>query len=301
MFSDFVKEKQKISENIDKVLKGMQDTSALGVSLCASFDAQTTLIRLINPTIFTSDHCISIYGEAFLTSLLECKKVVQGRYSTPGVNRFPKIVDDMLKTGSSSELARLGRFDTRAARTEINNLLQIYRSRPDDKIVLLSGINPVIPVSEYVIDGRHTSGIPLRAFDVPIVVKAERARLEFTSISGVKITDSRIEQHSVIDIVGAEFIIKGVQNNIIVNKRQSRERLGDYFAVASIISIALGAASIFIRRGRLLEIGIPFLIIGIIMFWIRYFSDWGNEYFAPSEIEISGDAPFEMSLYGEME
>lgn len=301
MDTDFQKEEHRISEEINRLWTEMQDTSTLGVSMAISKEAQTTLIKVVNPVIFTPEHRISILGDVFVVSLLECKKVVQGRYSTPGVNRFPKIVEDIIKTGDSPELSKMGRLDTRAARNEISNLQLIYISKPEQAVVFLTSVNPIVSVSEYTIDGRHTSGVPLRAQRLPLVIKSDMARTEFTSASGVKISDSRIEQHSVIDLDGPEFILRGVQDNIITTKKQSRERLGDIVAIASIISIAFGIASFLIRRGRLLEIGVPVLILGIAIFWTRYFSDWGKEYFTPREIEISGEAPMEISFWGELE
>ncbi len=51
-----------------------------------------------------------------------------------------------------------------------------------------------------------------------------------------------------------------------------RKQLKDALAILSIILIGAGIALIVIRRARSWEFGIILLILGIIIFYIRYFS-----------------------------
>lgn len=302
MFPEFDKEKTSINNEIAKIFGSEQDTSTLGVSIAATKEAQATLIRLIDPVIITPEHSIIMHGKIFAVSLAECKKVVQGRYSTPGINRFPKIVDDMLKNGSSSELARLGRIDMREANVEIRNLQLIFAvGKPKESIAFLKEVNPITPVMEYTIDGKHTSGVVLRPQLAPLIIKAKEAFTEYTSSSGVKITDLRIEKHSSNELIGPKFIIEGVQNNISENRKKGREIIGDLVTIVSGLMIAFGIGFLIIReRTRLLELGLPLLIVGIIIFYIRHFTNSAREYFFPSEIDITGEAPMEMCFIGEI-
>lgn len=301
MFPEYDKEEKKIKEEIAHMFGSEQDTSTLGVSMVTANEAQAILIRLNNPVITTHEHTVIIHGKVFATSLLETKKVVQGRQTTPGINRFPKIVDDMLKTGSSSELSRLGRIDMREANIEIKNLQLIYTSNNlSKKIAFLTEVNPITPITEYTIDGKHTSGIALKPQDVPLIIKAEKAYLEYTSSSGVKVSDLRIEKHSSNDLIGPKFIIESVQNNISEKREHGRELLGDIITIISGIMIAFGIAFSIVGRGRLIEAGLPLLILGCIIFYVRHFTNV-REYFSPSEIEIMGEAPMEMRFIGELE
>lgn len=53
-----------------------------------------------------------------------------------------------------------------------------------------------------------------------------------------------------------------------------RKQLKDALAILSIILIGAGIALIVIRRARSWEFGIILLILGAIMFYIRYFSEF---------------------------
>ncbi len=52
-----------------------------------------------------------------------------------------------------------------------------------------------------------------------------------------------------------------------------RKQLKDALAILSIILIGFGIALVVIRRARSLEFGIILLILGAIIFYIRYFSE----------------------------
>lgn len=303
MFPEFSSEQQKLNLEIQHLLKEKTDTSALGIGMVADDDAQTTFIKLINPVIETPEHRIIILGTVYAVSLLECKKAVQSRYTTPGVNRFPKIVEDMLRTGGSPELGRIGRIENevmRAIRTEVGTLQKIYGGGEKKRIAFLTSVDPILAVNEYTIDRRHTSGVPLKAQLTPLIVKAERTEMAFTSTAGMKVSDLRVEQRGVIELIGPKFEIKGVQNNIIITKSTSKEKIGDFTVIFALISLSVGAVLSLLRRGRFLEIALPLLFLAGILLWLRYFSDWGREYFAPSEIGIEGEAPMEMRFIGEL-
>jgi len=53
-----------------------------------------------------------------------------------------------------------------------------------------------------------------------------------------------------------------------------RKQLKDALAILSIILIGAGIALIVIRRARSWEFGIILLILGAIIFYIRYFSEF---------------------------
>lgn len=53
-----------------------------------------------------------------------------------------------------------------------------------------------------------------------------------------------------------------------------RKQLKDVLAILSIILIGAGIALIVIRRARSWEFGIILLILGAIIFYIRYFSEF---------------------------
>lgn len=307
MFPEFSREQQKLNLEIQQFfekLKEKTDTSIFGIGMVADNDAQTTFIKLRNPVIETPEHRIVILGTVYAVSLLECKKAVQSRYTTPGVNRFPKIVEDMLRTGGSSELGRIGRIDDevmRAIRTEVRTLQRIYvGGEKSERIAFLTSVDPILSISEYAIDGRHTSGVPLKSQLIPLIIKAERAEMAFTSTAGMKVSDLRVEQRGVIDLIGPKFEIKGVQDNIIITKSVGRERIGDFITIIAIINLGIGAVLSLLRRGRFLEISLPLLFSAAVLLWLRYFSEWGKEYFAPSEIGIEGEAPMEMRFIGEL-
>lgn len=306
MFPEFSREQQKLNLEIQQFfekLKEKTDTSIFGIGMVADNDAQTTFIKLRNPVIESPEHRIVILGTVYAVSLLECKKAVQSRYTTPGVNRFPKIVEDMLRTGGSPELGRIGRFDDevmRTVRTEVRTLQRIYVGGEKRRIAFLTSVDPILSISEYAIDGRHTSGVPLKAQLTPLIIKAERAEMAFTSTAGMKVSDLRVEQRGVIDLIGPKFEIKGVQDNIIITRSVSRERIGDFITIIALISLGIGAVLSLLRKGRFLEIALPLLFSAFIILWLRYFSEWGKEYFAPSEIGIEGEAPMEMRFIGEL-
>lgn len=303
MFPEFDTEDQKLSQEIQRLWSGEQDTSSYGISVAIAKESQTLLLKLEDPVILTPQHRIAIPGQVFAVSALEAKKSIQGRYNTPGVNRFPVIVEEMLRRGQSREFIRLGQSDLqREARLEINNLQRIYPSaKPEESVVFLSDLDPLTPVTEYVIDGKHTSGVALRAQRAPLIVEAEKTRLQFTSASGVKITEGRVEKRAVFDLIGPRLKISGIQNNISITQRQSKETIGNALAFLSIFLAAIGFIFSIIRRGRLLEIGLPLLFIGALILVMIFFTDWGREYFQPGEIEIVGEAPMEISFYGELQ
>lgn len=299
---EYDKQRQRILEEIHRFLgEKVRDTSTIGVSMAAAIEAQATLIKLVNPVITTPEHRIVILGTVFVASLLECKKVVQCRHNTTGENNlYPKIVEDMLRTGGSPELSKIGRDDIRGAMVEMNNLRLVWTGKHEDGLVFLTGVNPIVPVSEYTIDGRHTSGVPLKGLTTPLIIEVNSAYMEYTSTAGVRITDGRLEQRGSGDFIGPKLVVSGVQNNISAIKKQNRERLGDALTIISGAMLAFGVGFLFIRRGRLIEAALPLVILGGILFYIRHFTDWGKEYFVPSEMEISGEAPLELSFYGEL-
>lgn len=58
---------------------------------------------------------------------------------------------------------------------------------------------------------------------------------------------------------------------------RERTYLKDAFAILSIILIGLGIALTIIRRARSWELGIILLILGAVIFYIRYFSEMAKD------------------------
>lgn len=296
---EFNEAQRQISSEIRRFYLENLDTSSLKVSV-ASGQAQTILVELLNPVILTSMHRISILGKVYLVSTLETKKVLQSKYSTPGINRFPKIVDDFIKTGKSSDLLSLNQYENREALSEVRMLQRIYPRNVSKSVSFLSNIDPIFAVTEYTIDGKHTSGVPLKSIEIPLIITTDSARFQFTSVKGIKISDGRLEKDMIINLIGAQIIVNEVVNNIVTTESKSKKGIGDITAISSILLLGLGVTMIITRKARFWEFGVPLFILGILMFWLRYLSEWGKQYFAPPEIEIVGEAPLEVEFIGEL-
>lgn len=65
-----------------------------------------------------------------------------------------------------------------------------------------------------------------------------------------------------------------------------KKYLADALAILSIFSIGVGIAFTLLRRAREWEAGILLLIFGIIVLYIRFFSDWSKKKFGDDYDEI---------------
>lgn len=302
---EFDEAQRRISEEIQRLWKEPFETFlsfSHEIAKAVTPEAQTRLIELTDPTILTPMHKIVTRGTVFLISALELIKVLKTKYITPGaVNVFPKIVDDFLKGGKSSDLSKLSQYDLNPAIAELRLLPRIVSQTRKEGVLFLSNVDPIRPLDEYVIDGRHTSGLPLRSIETPAIVLAEKAHFPFTSALGVKISDGRMEKNMIGEFFEVTMIVNEVENNIITSQRgKAASSLGDFLAILAIFLSGLGIAFLFARRGRFWEIGIPMALSGMTLFYLRYFSQWGREYFEPGEIEIYGEAPMELQFFGDL-
>lgn len=301
MATGFYEEKERIQKEIGKIYSSKEmDTSAIGLSIVAAKTATTPLIELTDPIIFTKTEEIRIMGRVYLLSSLQLKTVIQRKYLA---ENFPRFVDDYIKHGRiGREFAYIRRFDLSEAIQDLDSLRIIYRGDENKAVVFLNRISPtILPVTEYTISEGHTSGIkPLRAIEAPFIVKASGARFPFTSPEA-KVTDGRTEFNMVVRSMNFHAIINGIKNTVRVGEEGgNKTRLRDALSILSIVFLIFGIGLTFVRRARTWEIGIPLMVIGIIIFYFRYFSDWSNEYFTPGRIEIMGDALTELSFFGEL-
>lgn len=273
----------------------------LAISEAVAKDAAASLIEFINPMILTPLHKIVIRGKVFLTSSPELVKVLKTKYTTPGVNIFPQIVDDFLEKGTSPQLSKLmSQYELSQTTQELRQLSRVIQRRKEG-LVLLSGVDPISPVTEYTFDNKHTSGIPLKMIETPMIVLAERVSFQFISNSGAKISDGRLEKNMVIDLTNGGMIINEVENNIVTTSTEKKPgRWEDFITILAIILLGPGIAFLFTRRGGFWELGVLMTLVGAVLFYLRYFSQWVKERFAPAEVEIYGESIMNFKFYGEL-
>lgn len=297
----FYEEEERIQKEISKIYSSKEmDTSTIGLSIVAAKTATTPLVELINPIIMTKTDELHIMGRVYMLSALQLKTSIQRKYLA---ENFPRFVDDYIKHGRiNREFANLRRFELSEAIQDLDNLRTIYHGNENKTVIFLSRIGPtILPVTEYTISEGHTSGIrPLKAIEAPLIVKASEARFPFTSPEA-KITDGRTEFNMVARLTNFHSIINGVKSTVRINEEGGeRVRLRDTLSILSIVFLIFGIGLTFVRRARTWEIGLPLIVIGIIIFYFRYFSDWSKEYFTPGRAEISGDVLTELSFFGEL-
>lgn len=299
---EFDNKKKKALMDIRNLYDKQWDTSTQGIGIAAGPEAQTTLLELMNPIIQTPEHRIQIFGKVYLASTTECIKVLSARYVTPRVNLFPKIVKDILEKGTSKDLSKLSNLDLRDATKEIQSLERIFiASTKNSSVCFLQNVDPLTDITEYIIDGKHTSGIPLKAISCPLTITSDGAKFSFSSSEGVKISDGRLEKNMIIDLISPEIIVNSVSDNVSVNNSgKNKVRLADTMTILAILLLGLGVGGIFTRKLILMEIGFIIGIGGALLFWIRFYSSWALSNLGPSEINIKGEAPMEVSFSGEL-
>ena len=121
--------------------------------------ASARVVKLHNPKIIAAENKIEILGSVFLVSVGELKKAIKNRYKTPGQNIFPEVVDDFIFSNDKEALNRLRAFDCAQAASDLVNLARLVKVPSDsEKVVLVGKIKPLELVTEYIVDGKHTSG-----------------------------------------------------------------------------------------------------------------------------------------------
>jgi hypothetical protein len=263
--------------------------------------ASARAVKLRNPKIITNDNKIEILGAVFLMSVAELEKAIKNRFKTPGQNIFPEIVDDYIFSNRKEALNRLRNFDSAQAASDLVNLARLVKVPSDsEKVVLVCKIKPLELVTEYVIDGKHTSGNFLGSFDLPLVVMTDDgAQFDFENPSHVVGTNQRVEESMAINMKSIMLLVERVDDNTIqITSGLKHVGLGNAMAIVSLICLLSGAFSIIEKR---LFFFIVLLIIGAALANARYLpTNWNKRFFGMEEIQVVGNAFTVFKFYGDM-
>jgi hypothetical protein len=293
---------QEISNLIDKEVEAitLAATSDL-LSRKIGGKASARVVKLCNPKIITTENKIEILGTVFLVSVGELKKAIKNRYKTPGQNIFPEVVDDFIFSDSKEALNRLRTFDSAQAASDLVNLSRLVKVPSDsEKVVLVSKIKPLELVTEYIVDGRHTSGTFLGSFECPLVVMTDDgAQFDFENPSHVVGTNQRVEESMAVNMNNIMLLAESVDDNTIqITGGLEHVGLGNAMAIVSLICLLAGAFSIIEKR---LFFFIVLLIIGAALASVRYLPiNWNKKFFGTPEMQVVGNALTVFKFYGNM-
>ena len=291
-------------------ISNLMDKEVEAITLAATSDlpsrkiggkASARVVKLRNPKIITTENKIEILGPVFLVSVAELKKAIKNRYKTPGQNIFPEVVDDFIFSNGKEALNRLRTFDSAQAASDLVNLARLVKVPSDsEKVVLVSKIKPLELVTEYIVDGKHTSGNFLGSFDLPLVVMTDNgAQFDFENPSHVVGTNKRVEESMAINMNSIMLLAERVDDNTIqITGGLKHVGWGNVMAIVSLICLLVGAFSFIEKR---LFFFIVLLISGAALAIARYLpTNWNKEFFGISEIQVVGNAYTVFKFYGEM-
>jgi hypothetical protein len=293
---------QEISNLVDKEIEAitLAATSHLPSEKIGG-KASARVVKLRNPKIITTENKIEILGTVFLVSVGELKKAIKNRYKTPGQNIFPEVVDEFIFSNGKEALNRLRAFDSAQAASDLVNLARLAKVPSDsEKVALVSRIKPLELVTEYVIDGKHTSGNFLGSFDLPLVVMTDNgAQFDFENPSNVIGTNRRVEESMAINMNNIMLLAERVDDNTIqITGGLKHVGWGNAMAIVSLICLLVGAFSFIEKR---LFFFIVLLISGAALAIARYLpTNWNKEFFGMSEIQVVGNSYTVFKFYGEM-
>jgi hypothetical protein len=290
-------------------ISNLMDKEVEAITLAATSDlpsrniggkASSRVVKLRNPKIIAAENKIEILGPVFLVSVAELKKAIKNRYKTPGQNIFPEVVDDFIFS-DSKDLKRLRNFDSAEATSDLVNLARLVKVPSDsEKVALVSKIKPLELVTEYIVDGKHTSGNFLGSFDLPLVAMTDNgAQFDFENPSHVVGTNQRLEESMAINMNSIMLLAERVDDNTIqMTGGLKHVGLGNAMAIVSLICLLVGAFSFIEKR---LFFFIVLLISGIALAILRYLpTNWNKNFFGISEIQVVGNAYTVFKFYGEM-
>jgi len=293
---------QEISNLIDKEVEAITfaDTSGLSSKRIGGI-ASARIVKLRNPKIITTENKIEILGPVFLVSVAELEKSIKNRHKTPGQNIFPEVVDDFIFSDSKEALNRLRTFDSAQAASDLVNLAKLVKVPSDsEKVVLVSKIKPLELVTEYIVDGKHTSGNFLGSLDLPLVLMTDNgAQFDFENPSHVVGTNQRVEESMALNMSSIMLLAERVDDNTIqITGGLKHVGWGNAMAVVSLICLLVGAFSFIEKR---LFFFMALLIIGAALAIARYLpTNWNRKFFGMSEIQVVGNAYTVFKFYGEM-
>ena len=291
-------------------ISNLMDKEVEAITLAATSDlpsrkiggkASARVVKLRNPKIITTEIKIEILGPVFLVSVGELKKAIKNRYKTPGQNIFPQVVDDFIFSSSKEALNRLRTFDSAQAASDLVNLSRLVKVPSDsEKAALVSKIKPLELVTEYIVDGKHTSGSFLGSFDLPLVVMTDDgAQFDFENPSHVVGTNQRVEESMAVNMNNIMLLVERVDDNTIqITGGLEHVGLGNAMAILSLICLLAGAFSIIEKR---LFFFIVLLIIGAALAIARYLpTNWNKNFFGTPEEQVVGNALTVFKFYGDM-
>ena len=291
-------------------ISNLMDKEVEAITLAATSDlpsrkiggkASARVVKLRNPKIITTENKIEILGPVFLVSVGELKKAIKNRYKTPGQNIFPEVVDDFIFSDSKEALNRLRTFDSTQAASDLVNLSRLVKVPSDsEKAALVSKIKPLELVTEYIVDGKHTSGSFLGSFDLPLVVMTDDgAQFDFENPSHVVGTNQRVEESMAVNMNNIMLLVERVDDNTIqITGGLEHVGLGNAMAILSLICLLAGAFSIIEKR---LFFFIVLLIIGAALAIARYLpTNWNKNFFGTPEEQVVGNALTVFKFYGDM-
>jgi len=293
---------QEIFNLIDKEVEAITfaDTSGLSSKRIGGI-ASARIVKLRNPKIITTENKIEILGPVFLVSVAELEKSIKNRHKTPGQNIFPEVVDDFIFSDSKEALNRLRTFDSAQAASDLVNLAKLVKVPSDsEKVVLVSKIKPLELVTEYIVDGKHTSGNFLGSLDLPLVLMTDNgAQFDFENPSHVVGTNQRVEESMALNMSSIMLLAKRVDDNTIqITGGLKHVGWGNAMAIVSLICLLVGAFSFIEKR---LFFFMALLIIGAALAIARYLpTNWNRKFFGMSEIQVVGNAYTVFKFYGEM-
>jgi hypothetical protein len=293
---------QEISNLIDKEVEAITfaDTSGLSSKRIGGI-ASARIVKLRNPKIITTENKIEILGPVFLVSVAELEKSIKNRHKTPGQNIFPEVVDDFIFSDSKEALNRLRTFDSAQAASDLVNLAKLVKVPSDsEKVVLVSKIKPLELVTEYIVDGKHTSGNFLGSLDHPLVLMTDNgAQFDFENPSHVVGTNQRVEESMALNMSSIMLLAERVDDNTIqITGGLKHVGWGNAMAIVSLICLLVGAFSFIEKR---LFFFMALLIIGAALAIARYLpTNWNRKFFGMSEIQVVGNAYTVFKFYGEM-
>jgi len=290
-------------------ISNLMDKEVEAITLAATSDlpsrkiggkASSRVVKLRNPKIIAAENNIEILGPVFLVSVAELKKAIKNRYKTPGQNIFPEVVDDFIFS-DNKDLKRLRTFDSAQATSDLVNLARLVKVPSDsEKVALVSKIKPLELVTEYIVDGKHTSGNLLGSFDLPLVAMTDNgAQFDFENPSHVVGTNQRLEESMAVNMNSIMLLAERVDDNTMqMTGGLKHVGLGNAMAIVSLICLLVGAFSFIEKR---LFFFIVLLISGIALAILRYLpTNWNKNFFGISEIQVVGNAYTVFKFYGEM-
>ena len=297
---------QRAKDEINRVLQKPEDTI---VPICeaAGNDALSKVVELADPIIYTDEHVIEIPGLVYILSVRQLVKTMQMKY-VAGKDNLADIALEIIETGDSARKGELAKFKTADMMAELRLVHQMIPGISADSVVILAKFvkdEPIVPVTEWMVDGMHANGKVLQAIGLPMVIEAGGAGFKFESPTGVNVNDinvtgARHEKNGVFKVRRFFADITKIEDNTVeVRKGITVPHGGDIVNYLGVILFVAGFVMIVATRLRLAEMGALPFIAGIVLLLFRW-TPLGADYFSNRLLDIKGDAPIKMAFYGEL-